>query len=105
MASAVELLSGEKKRLPVRFRNWPYNSAAKALLPSTAAARSAVADAGDCAAVAAACKPRQAMSDESRGFMPISIKPGAAGADDRFCPVRAAASYRLYHRPFPFRAR
>jgi hypothetical protein len=45
---AVEMLSGEKKRLPLCVRNWLYRSMAKALLPSTTAARSdvAVADGG-----------------------------------------------------------
>src|SRR5216684_8641206 len=73
MASAVEMLSGEKNRLPVWLRNWPYSSMANALLPRAASARSDVAVVGTSAARKATGRTRKVRSNDISGFMHISI--------------------------------
>src|ERR1700733_5666570 len=70
MANAVEMLSGEKNRLPLRLCSWPYSSMADALLPSTPAPWSAVADGAVSATHPATDRTKHVMSNDISGFMP-----------------------------------
>src|SRR5580658_9173286 len=79
MASAMEMLSGEKKRLPLPLRNWPYRAAAKALFPSTTAARSAADGWEISAAHAATGAARQAMMDGRRKLIRITCETPEKG--------------------------
>src|ERR1700733_4189715 len=68
MASAVEMLSGEKKRLPPWFRNRPYSATAKALLPSTTVVRSAAATGFISTPDAPGANTREGISNDNRSF-------------------------------------
>src|ERR1700722_13840099 len=68
------MLSGAQKSLPFRFCKWPYRANAKALLPSTTAARSAAATGFGSAPCACSNKTRQGTSNDSRSFMRISLR-------------------------------
>src|SRR5713226_2337381 len=104
MASAVEMLSGEKNRLPVWLRNWPYNSMANALLPRAASARSDVAVAGTSAARKATGRTRQVLSNDLSGFIRISITCHNATKWRGQPPLSAphdTGSKQIAHHPLP----
>src|SRR5216684_4406735 len=91
MASAVEMLSGEKNRLPVWLRNWPYSSMANALLPRVASARSEAAVVGTSAARKATGRTRQVRSNDISGFMHIPTLPqGLRGQPPLSLPIEYA---------------
>jgi len=74
------MLSGEKKRLSIRFRNRPYNPVANAVLPTTTATQSAVADGDVSTARLAVGKTRQAINNDCRSFIHIATDPNAIGS-------------------------
>src|SRR6266849_3414086 len=102
MASAVEMLSGEKNRLPVWLRNWPYSSMANALLPRAASARSPAV--GTSAARKATGRTRQVLSNDISGFMHISITGHTATRLRGQPPLSAqhdTGSKSIDHHPLP----
>src|SRR5690349_8471824 len=100
MARAVEMLSGDRKRLPSLPRTLPYRSKAKALLPFTTSARSAAGTSGPSADAPAVAATPPVLLVVVPGWVGVHPHP-AARSSSAAAPTQRFMSMPPEHRFLP----